>query len=77
MFSIIRNTLENRRADLNRKAASEINPELYIQRHNSIIKERIKEAFGMVGTFIVGGFLFALWLAYEGWITPDTFKGIL
>ena len=60
-----------------RIAASEINPELYIKRRRKIRNERIKEAFGMVGTFIVGGFLFALWLAYEGWITPDTFKGIL
>ncbi len=77
MFSIIRNTLENRRAALKRKAASEINPDLYIQRHNSIIKERIKEAFGMVGFIALSLLLLGTWLAYEGWITPATFKGIL
>ena len=72
MFSIIRNTIENRKAA--HSASSEIYPDLYLDRDRAIRRQNMKDICGIIGVLAMGAFAAFVWLAYEGWISPDMFK---
>ena len=65
-----------KRLEKNSKAESEIYPELYVKRD---IERKVNAFLDFLGTaaiFAMLGVFFVLWLVYEGWITPETIKGI-
>lgn len=72
MFSIIRNTITTRAE--RRAAYSEISPDTYLERAADIRWGKLKDAAGMIAVLAMGAFAFLFWLAYEGWITPETFN---
>ena len=58
------------------KKSARGNSALFTGRGREARKNIIVEIMGLTAVFAMGAFFFALWLAYEGWITPETFKGI-
>lgn len=60
--------------DWKRIAATEINPDLYLERAREIRRKAIGEICGMLAVVAMGAAFVFVWLAYEGWITPDMFR---
>lgn len=71
MFSIIRNSMERCKAY---NSNSEIYPDICLERERIIRNQNIKETLGIMSVIALGAFSVFIWLAYEGWITPDMFK---
>ena len=72
MFSIIRNTLTTKAERAT--ACTEISPDTYLDRAAAIRSAKIREVCGLLALAAMGAAFAFAWLAYEGIITPETFK---